>query len=88
MQPAEPPVRSQAVNFTVDQICVIMDKKSNISNMSVIAHVDHGTDSLVSKAGIIASAHAGERHFTDTTKDEQEHCITSKSTSHNCSLCH
>uniref|UniRef100_A0A673GEY0 Tr-type G domain-containing protein n=1 Tax=Sinocyclocheilus rhinocerous TaxID=307959 RepID=A0A673GEY0_9TELE len=44
----------------VDQIRAIMDKKSNIRNMSVIAHVDHGkstlTDSLVSKAGIIASA--------------------------------
>ncbi|KAI2664501.1 Elongation factor 2 [Labeo rohita] len=53
-----------------------MDKKSNIRNMSVIAHVDHGkstlTDSLVCKAGIIASARAGETRFTDTRKDEQE----------------
>uniref|UniRef100_A0A8C9VWW2 Elongation factor 2 n=1 Tax=Scleropages formosus TaxID=113540 RepID=A0A8C9VWW2_SCLFO len=61
-----------------------MDKKSNIRNMSVIAHVDHGkstlTDSLVSKAGIIASARAGETRFTDTRKDEQERCITIKST--------
>ncbi len=52
--------------------------------MSVIAHVDHGkstlTDSLVSKAGIIASAKAGETRFTDTRKDEQERCITIKST--------
>ncbi|XP_031594175.1 elongation factor 2 [Oreochromis aureus] len=72
------------VNFTVDQIRVIMDKKSNIRNMSVIAHVDHGkstlTDSLVSKAGIIASSRAGETRFTDTRKDEQERCITIKST--------
>lgn len=75
---------SHQVNFTVDQIRAIMDKKSNIRNMSVIAHVDHGkstlTDSLVSKAGIIASARAGETRFTDTRKDEQERCITIKST--------
>ena len=61
-----------------------MDKKHNIRNMSVIAHVDHGkstlTDSLVSKAGIIAGAKAGEARFTDTRKDEQERCITIKST--------
>lgn len=72
------------VNFTIDQIRAIMDKKANIRNMSVIAHVDHGkstlTDSLVSMAGIIASARAGETRFTDTRKDEQERCITIKST--------
>jgi len=72
------------VNFTVDEIRTIMDKKHNIRNMSVIAHVDHGkstlTDSLLSKAGIIASAKAGETRATDTRKDEQERCITIKST--------
>jgi len=72
------------VNFTVDEIRGMMDKKRNIRNMSVIAHVDHGkstlTDSLVSKAGIIAGAKAGETRFTDTRKDEQERCITIKST--------
>merc|ERR1712168_1353703 len=72
------------VNFTVDQIRDIMDKKRNIRNMSVIAHVDHGkstlTDSLVSKAGIIAGAKAGEARFTDTRQDEQDRCITIKST--------
>lgn len=75
---------AKMVNFTIDQIRSIMDKKNNIRNMSVIAHVDHGkstlTDSLVSKAGIIASAKAGETRFTDTRKDEQERCITIKST--------
>jgi elongation factor 2 len=72
------------VNFTVDQIRAIMDKRHNIRNMSVIAHVDHGkstlTDSLVSKAGIIAGAKAGETRFTDTRQDEQDRCITIKST--------
>lgn len=34
----------------------------------------------VSKAGIIAGAKAGETRFTDTRKDEQERCITIKST--------
>merc|ERR1712209_30715 len=61
-----------------------MDKKRNIRNMSVIAHVDHGkstlTDSLVAKAGIIAASKAGECRATDTRKDEQERCITIKST--------
>ncbi|GFT86548.1 translation elongation factor 2 [Nephila pilipes] len=72
------------VNFTVDEIRALMNHKRNIRNISVIAHVDHGkstlTDSLVSKAGIIAAAKAGEMRFTDTRKDEQERCITIKST--------
>jgi elongation factor 2 len=72
------------VNFTVDQIRALMNKPTNIRNMSVIAHVDHGkstlTDSLVSKAGIIASSKAGEVRFTDTRPDEKERGITIKST--------
>jgi len=72
------------VNFTVDQLRGIMDKKENIRNMSVIAHVDHGkstlTDSLISAAGIISAAKAGEARFTDTRQDEQDRCITIKST--------
>ncbi|PVZ98613.1 hypothetical protein BB558_005382 [Smittium angustum] len=72
------------VNFTIDQIRGLMDHVANIRNMSVIAHVDHGkstlTDSLVSKAGIISGAKAGETRFTDTRQDEQDRCITIKST--------
>lgn len=72
------------VNFTVEQMRAIMDKKENIRNMSVIAHVDHGkstlTDSLISAAGIISAKMAGEARFTDTRADEQERCITIKST--------
>jgi len=72
------------VNFTIDQLRAIMDKKNNIRNMSVIAHVDHGkstlTDSLVAAAGIIAMENAGDARLTDTRADEQERCITIKST--------
>ena len=52
--------------------------------MSVIAHVDHGkstlTDSLVAKAGIIATQKAGEVRYTDTRDDEKDRGITIKST--------
>ncbi|CDO75855.1 hypothetical protein BN946_scf184833.g6 [Trametes cinnabarina] len=69
------------VNFTIDQIRALMDRPTNIRNMSVIAHVDHGkstlTDSLVKKAGIIANA--GGRYM-DTRPDEKERGITIKST--------
>ncbi|KAG0210374.1 Elongation factor 2, partial [Mortierella sp. NVP41] len=61
-----------------------MDKVTNVRNMSVIAHVDHGkstlTDSLVSKAGIISAARAGDARFMDTRQDEQDRGITIKST--------
>jgi len=71
-------------NFTLDQMRATMDRRRNIRNMSVIAHVDHGkstlTDSLVAKAGIIAGKSAGETRHTDTRQDEQERCITIKST--------
>ncbi|KAL9545256.1 translation elongation factor 2, partial [Mucor atramentarius] len=57
-------------NFTIEEIRGLMDKVTNVRNMSVIAHVDHGkstlTDSLVSKAGIISSGRAGEARFMDT----------------------
>jgi elongation factor 2 len=72
------------VNFTIDQIRELMDKVTNVRNMSVIAHVDHGkstlTDSLVSMAGIISSARAGDARFMDTRQDEQDRGITIKST--------
>ena len=61
-----------------------MDFTSNIRNMSVIAHVDHGkstlTDSLVQKAGIISAQAAGTARFTDNRADEAERGITIKST--------
>jgi len=72
------------VNFTVDELQAIQKKAHNIRNMSVIAHVDHGkstlTDSLVAAAGIIAASAAGDTRLTDTRQDEQDRCITIKST--------
>ncbi|KAG0262634.1 Elongation factor 2 [Mortierella polycephala] len=72
------------VNFTIDQIRELMNKVTNVRNMSVIAHVDHGkstlSDSLVSMAGIISSARAGDARFMDTRQDEQDRGITIKST--------
>lgn len=73
------------VNFTVEQIRAMMDRKDFIRNISVIAHVDHGkstlTDSLIGKAGIIAEARQGEARFMDTRDDEQARSITIKATS-------
>lgn len=72
------------VNFTIEEIRALMDKPTNVRNMSVIAHVDHGkstlTDSLLAKAGIISTGKAGEARATDTRADEQERGITIKST--------
>ncbi|KAL6899126.1 hypothetical protein ACP4OV_005784 [Aristida adscensionis] len=72
------------VKFTAEELRRIMDKKNNIRNMSVIAHVDHGkstlTDSLVAAAGIIAQEVAGDVRMTDTRADEAERGITIKST--------
>merc|ERR1711966_499073 len=71
-------------NFTVSQMREIMDLPANIRNMSVIAHVDHGkstlSDSLIAKAGIIASKVAGDARYMDTREDEKERGITIKST--------
>lgn len=72
------------VKFSATELRRIMDKKHNIRNMSVIAHVDHGkstlTDSLVAAAGIIAQEAAGDMRMTDTRADEAARGITIKST--------
>lgn len=61
-----------------------MDNPTNIRNMSVIAHVDHGkstlTDALVCRAGLISEEKAGKARWTDKDEKEQEKGITIKST--------
>jgi elongation factor 2 len=72
------------VNFTVDQVRILMDYPLQIRNMSVIAHVDHGkstlSDSLVAAAGIIKQETAGDARLLDTRPDEIARGITIKST--------
>jgi len=72
------------VKISPERINELTFNTEGVRNMTVVAHVDHGkstlTDSLVSKAGIISAAAAGEKRFTDTRADEQERCITIKST--------
>lgn len=68
----------------MEELRAAMDRKNQIRNLAVIAHVDHGkttlTDSLLAKAGVIASDHAGDKCAMDTRKDEQLKGITIKST--------
>eukprot|EP01088_Endostelium_zonatum_P020855 TRINITY_DN788_c0_g1_i7.p1 TRINITY_DN788_c0_g1~~TRINITY_DN788_c0_g1_i7.p1 ORF type:complete len:870 (+),score=236.38 TRINITY_DN788_c0_g1_i7:334-2943(+) len=65
--------------FDVEDIQLLMNKKNNIRNLTVIAHVDHGkstlTDTLVRMAGI-----SSKERFTDATKEEQDRGISIEST--------
>jgi elongation factor 2 len=70
--------------FEAEQVIALMKNPSNVRNLSVIAHVDHGkstlTDSLICMAGIIKAEDAGKRRGTDTMQEEQDRAITIKST--------
>ncbi|KAH8824267.1 P-loop containing nucleoside triphosphate hydrolase protein [Flagelloscypha sp. PMI_526] len=70
------------VNLTVEQIRTFMDKPTNIRNVCVIAHVDHGKSTLMntlgSKAGIVVRDDI--RRYIDTRTDEPPSYTLIKST--------
>jgi len=72
------------VNFSTEQLRALMEKRGQVRNLSIIAHVDHGksalTDSLLAASGIISMASAGEQRATDSRPDEAKRGITIKST--------
>ncbi|GJN18241.1 hypothetical protein PR202_gb05381 [Eleusine coracana subsp. coracana] len=76
------------VKFTAKELRAIMDKKNNIRNMSVIAHVDHGMPlasqhlqiPLWQLLGLLPRKLLVMFRMTDTRADEAERGITIKST--------
>ncbi len=67
-----------------ERIRVLHRKPSNIRNMGIIAHIDHGkstlSDSLLAGAGMMRMEQAGTRRLTDTTEEEQQRGITIQNT--------
>ena len=68
-----------------DLIQLMQKNTSNIRNICVLAHVDHGktslVDSLISYNNIISPKMAGNVRYMDSRQDEQERRITMKASS-------
>jgi elongation factor 2 len=64
----------------VDKVTRIMQKPSNIRNIAICAHIDHGkttfSDNLLAGAGMMAEELAGKACVLDFHEDEQERGIT------------
>ena len=72
------------------EILKLMGKKTQIRNLGVIAHIDHGkttlTDSLLASTGLLSSEIAGSARVLDYLEEEQKRGITIKTA--NISLLH
>ncbi|XP_023281330.1 elongation factor-like GTPase 1 [Seriola lalandi dorsalis] len=68
---------------SLDKIIELQRNPSNIRNLCILAHVDHGkttlADCLVASNGIISSRLAGKLRYLDSREDEQIRGITMKS---------
>ena len=68
------------VNFTIEEIRAIMDKQTNIRNMSVIAHVDHGKttliDTMLRQSGLFRDNQEVAERAMDSNDLERERGIT------------
>ncbi|MBW3000053.1 elongation factor EF-2 [Candidatus Woesearchaeota archaeon] len=64
----------------VDKVTRIMKEPSNIRNIAICAHIDHGkttfSDNLLAGAGMMAEELAGKACVLDFHEDEQERGIT------------
>uniref|UniRef100_A0AAY5EB12 Elongation factor-like 1 n=1 Tax=Electrophorus electricus TaxID=8005 RepID=A0AAY5EB12_ELEEL len=68
---------------SLEKIIALQKKPSNIRNICILAHVDHGkttlADCLVASNGIISTRLAGKLRYLDSREDEQIRGITMKS---------
>tara|TARA_Y100000310_G_scaffold196876_1_gene196963 strand:+ start:3390 stop:5570 length:2181 start_codon:yes stop_codon:yes gene_type:complete len=64
----------------VDRVMQIMQKPTNIRNIAICAHIDHGkttfSDNLLAGAGMMSKEDAGKALKLDFHEDEQERGIT------------
>ena len=64
----------------VDRISVLMNDKSHIRNIGIVAHIDHGkttlSDNLLAGAGMLSEELAGKACWTDSDEEEQARGIT------------
>lgn len=69
--------------FVADEVAKIMSDIDRVRNVAIIAHVHHGkttlTDSLLSRAGIISKAVAGDALYTNYEAIEKDRRMTIKS---------
>lgn len=76
-------MNSKMRTVTISKLKELQKKPSNIRNICILAHVDHGkttlADALVASNGIISQRMAGKLRYMDSREDEQVRGITMKS---------